>query len=173
MVFFDIETTIPRRRGEGYSMLEFGAVVVDGTALLEKRTYSTLIRPLNLKSISHRSVECNHITKRMAERAPSFDDGTAAGTSRRTRTRTRLGSMLAHPRSLLVALVAVRSPVPACAVAEKIFWTLDGKVWCGHNIKQFDIPRLNEHFAAAGRPCPSPAGVIDTLPLLRRTFGTR
>ena len=132
LVFFDIETTIPRRRGEGYHLLEFGAVVVDSTTLQEKRTFRTLVRPPNLKVISYASVECNHISQRMADRAPPFFD-----------------------------------------VAPKIASILDGQIWCGHNIKAFDMPRLAEHFAAIGSPAPSAAGVIDTLPLLRKTFGAQ
>ena len=59
------------------------------------------------------------------------------------------------------------------SVAQQIFDVLDGRIWLGHNIVQFDIPHLTRHFELAGLPVPQPLGVIDTLPLLREHFGKR
>jgi hypothetical protein len=53
-------------------------------------------------------------------------------------------------------------------------WSLlAGRVWAGHNILSFDIPRIQEAFAEAGLQAPTAAGVIDTLRLLKSTFGCR
>ena len=59
------------------------------------------------------------------------------------------------------------------SVAPQIFDLLDGRTWLGHNILRFDIPQLTKHFEAAGLRAPRPAGVIDTLLLLKRHFGKR
>jgi len=58
-------------------------------------------------------------------------------------------------------------------VAGRIFRALDGRIWVGHNIDAFDVPRLKENFASVGMRPPRPAGVIDTLTLLRGTLGNR
>lgn len=58
-------------------------------------------------------------------------------------------------------------------VADRIFDTLNGRIWAGHNIKRFDNPHVAEHFRRLGRPGPEPSHLIDTLPLLRDTFGRR
>ena len=59
------------------------------------------------------------------------------------------------------------------SVAQQIFDLLDGRTWLGHNIVRFDIPQLTKHFQAAGLSPPQPAGVIDTLSLLKSHFGRR
>lgn len=58
-------------------------------------------------------------------------------------------------------------------IADRIFDMLHGRIWAGHNIIKFDMVCVRDAFAAAGRPPPEPVGVIDTLPLLRDTFGFR
>ncbi|MCO5600935.1 hypothetical protein L7F22_055052 [Adiantum nelumboides] len=58
-------------------------------------------------------------------------------------------------------------------VADDIYRLLHGHIWAGHNILKFDILRINEAFSKIGQPAPQPFGVIDTYPLLRRTFGKR
>ncbi len=58
-------------------------------------------------------------------------------------------------------------------VSDNIYKCLNGRIWAGHNINTFDIPRIKEAFTRIDKPSPEPAGVIDTLPLLRNTFGTR
>jgi len=63
---------------------------------------------------------------------------------------------------------------PAFAeVAARIHDALDGRIWVGHNINTFDVPHLRAAFEAANHPMPVPAGVLDTLPLVRRVFGKR
>jgi DNA polymerase III epsilon subunit-like protein len=116
------------------SLLEFGALVVDGNSLVEdpRLSFETLVRPDDLKAITKRSIDCNHITDAMVAQAPEFH-----------------------------------------SVAQQIFDVLDGRIWLGHNIVRFDIPQLTRQFELAGLPAPQPAGVIDTLPLLREHFGKR
>ncbi|KAL1566337.1 protein NEN1-like [Salvia divinorum] len=74
IVFFDVETTIPTRAGQGYALLEFGAILVCPMRMVELRSYSTLIRPADLSLITPLSVRCNGITKDAVVPAPSFTD---------------------------------------------------------------------------------------------------
>jgi len=46
--------------------------------------------------------------------------------------------------------------------ADMIFKILDGRVWGGHNIIEFDIGKLCYEFSLLGRPMPRCIGVIDT-----------
>lgn len=58
-------------------------------------------------------------------------------------------------------------------VADSIYNILNGRIWAGHNIINFDIPRINESFKRIVRTEPRPSAIIDTLPLLRSSFGRR
>ncbi len=59
------------------------------------------------------------------------------------------------------------------AVADRIFSVLDGRIWAGHNIKSFDNVHLAKAFEKIGSKPPEPLLCVDTLQILRRTFGTR
>lgn len=74
IAFFDVETTVPTRPGQGYAILEFGAILVCPQKLEEIRSYSTLVRPSNPKLISSLSVRCNGIIPEAVVSAPSFAD---------------------------------------------------------------------------------------------------
>ncbi|KAE9609637.1 hypothetical protein Lal_00006388 [Lupinus albus] len=73
IVFFDVETTIPTRKGQGYAILEFGAILVCPRKLTELRNYCTLVRPKDLSLISPSSERCNGITAEAVSSAPTFD----------------------------------------------------------------------------------------------------
>ncbi|KAF2316060.1 hypothetical protein GH714_040855 [Hevea brasiliensis] len=70
IVFFDLETTVPTRPGQGFAILEFGAILVCSRKLEELRSYSTLVRPANPSLISSKSVRCNGITAEAVNSAP-------------------------------------------------------------------------------------------------------
>ncbi|CAK9138141.1 unnamed protein product [Ilex paraguariensis] len=72
IAFFDVETTVPTRPGQGFALLEFGAILVCPRKLIELESYSTLVRPTNLSLISTLSVRCNGITKDAVISAPTF-----------------------------------------------------------------------------------------------------
>ncbi|KAG1358886.1 protein NEN1 [Cocos nucifera] len=130
IAFFDVETTVPRPRGRtGYSLLEFGAILVHPRQLVEVGSYSTVIRPADPSATSVRS---NGINPETVASAPSFPE-----------------------------------------VADQIFAILHGRVWAGHNIREFDCPVIREAFAEIGQAPPEPKGIIDTLPLLTQWFGRR
>ncbi|KAK8493209.1 hypothetical protein V6N13_021455 [Hibiscus sabdariffa] len=72
--FFDLETTVPRRRGQGFSILEFGAILICPKRLLELKSFASLVRPDDLSSISPDSVRCNGISRDDVAKAPSFSE---------------------------------------------------------------------------------------------------
>ncbi|GFP87461.1 protein nen3 [Phtheirospermum japonicum] len=74
IAFFDVETTVPTRTGQGHAILEFGAILVCPRKLVELRSYSTLVRPADLSHITSLSVRCNGITKDAVISAPTFAD---------------------------------------------------------------------------------------------------
>lgn len=51
----------------------------------------------------------------------------------------------------------------------KLFDSAD--ILCGHNIRKFDIPKVNARFAYHGLTAPSSYQTIDTLQLARQKFG--
>lgn len=73
IVFFDLETTIPKRPGQGFNVLEFGAIVVCPWKLVELESYTTLIRPKDLSIVSVRSSRKDGITRDAVAGAPAFD----------------------------------------------------------------------------------------------------
>ncbi|KAL5746793.1 hypothetical protein ACOSQ2_024090 [Xanthoceras sorbifolium] len=72
IAFFDVETTIPNRQGQGFALLEFGSILVCPKKLEELYSYSTLVRPTDPSLISSLSVRCNGITPDTVVSAPTF-----------------------------------------------------------------------------------------------------
>jgi DNA polymerase III epsilon subunit-like protein len=58
-------------------------------------------------------------------------------------------------------------------VADDIYNVLNNRIWAGHNILGFDNLQIVKNFERIGRTPPVNIGIIDTLPLLRNTFGYR
>jgi DNA polymerase III epsilon subunit-like protein len=70
--------------------------------------------------------------------------------------------------------LAMVADAPSFAdVADRIFAIMDGQIWVGHNINAFDNTHIRKAFSRIGRKPPEPRMCIDTLPLLRKTFGKR
>jgi hypothetical protein len=72
IVFLDVETTIPYKKGQKFEILEFGAIVLCAQGLVEKTSFCTYVQPSSMAAISKKSVDCNGITKNDAAHAPFF-----------------------------------------------------------------------------------------------------
>ena len=52
--------------------------------------------------------------------------------------------------------------------ADEIYEQVEGAVIIGHNVRQFDLPLLNNEFRRLGKLPPNPKVVLDTLEVVRR-----
>ena len=62
----------------------------------------------------------------------------------------------------------VRSLGDFSTLADEIHEQIEGAVIIGHNVRQFDLPLLNNEFRRLGRLPPNPKVVLDTLEIVRR-----
>lgn len=74
IVFFDLETNVPKKPGQQFWVLEFGAIVVSAHKLNEIESYTTLIRPKDLSVVPVKSSRIGGITRAAVKVAPSFED---------------------------------------------------------------------------------------------------
>ncbi|XP_076903582.1 protein NEN1-like [Bidens hawaiensis] len=74
IAFFDLETTVPTRPGQGFAILEFGSILVCPRKLIELQSYETLVKPHDLSLISTLSARANGITPDAVVSAPAFSD---------------------------------------------------------------------------------------------------
>ncbi|KAK2438626.1 Polynucleotidyl transferase, ribonuclease H superfamily protein [Trifolium repens] len=74
IVFFDLETNVPKKVGQGFYVLEFGAIVVSAHKLSEIESYTTLIRPKDLSVVSVKPSRSDGITREAVKNAPCFED---------------------------------------------------------------------------------------------------
>ncbi|XP_062200806.1 protein NEN1-like [Phragmites australis] len=75
IAFFRVQTSVPKRAGQRYALLEFGAILICPRRLVEVAPYTTLVRPADPASaVSATSVLFNGITRDDLSRAPSFRD---------------------------------------------------------------------------------------------------
>jgi DNA polymerase III epsilon subunit-like protein len=158
IVFFDVETTVPTRPGQGFALLEFGAILVCPRKLTELRSYSTLIRPADVSLISPLSERCNGINAEAVSNAPTFMDIAPA-------VYDLLHGWFNHLYISLFKMLGcdVKFCGEFCA----------GRIWAGHNILRFDCVRIRDAFAAINQTPPEPKGTIDSLVLLTQKFGRR
>lgn len=74
IVFFDLETNVPKKIGQRFWVLEFGAIVVSAHKLSEIESYTTLIRPEDLSVAPMKSSRSDGITREAVKNAPCFED---------------------------------------------------------------------------------------------------
>ncbi|KAJ6413573.1 hypothetical protein OIU84_006380 [Salix udensis] len=74
IVFFDLETTVPKKAGQRFRVLEFGAIIVCPRNLVELDSYSTLVRPTDLSAVALKSGRCDGITREAVANAPAFGE---------------------------------------------------------------------------------------------------
>ncbi|GBG70013.1 hypothetical protein CBR_g4840 [Chara braunii] len=74
IAFYDMQSTVPSKKGDESEPLEFSSIILAAHGLFETDSFSSLLRPSSVSLITTVSVASNGITRDAVRDAPSFDE---------------------------------------------------------------------------------------------------